>query len=139
MGHLRNTQRYFGHLKVGGWGGGPCDYRVNPVPIGLGFGTASGLCLGLRGPDLGLGLDNILKWNNIMRKKGLFFEKIQIYFWHRLFIFINYHKRYPLHISELFCTVMVIQYITVYCSLCTNVITSWFPAKVQFSKRFLKI
>ena len=31
-----------------------------PVPIGLGFGfwTTSGLDLGLRGPDLGLGLDN---------------------------------------------------------------------------------
>ena len=29
-----------------------------PVPIGLGFGTALGLGLTLRGPDLGLGLDN---------------------------------------------------------------------------------
>ena len=40
------------------WGGvgGPCDYCVTPVPIGLGFWTALGL--GLRGPDLGLGLDN---------------------------------------------------------------------------------
>ena len=33
---------------------GPCDYGVTPVPIGLGFGTALGLSLGLRGPDLGL-------------------------------------------------------------------------------------
>ena len=42
-------------------GGGPCDYCVTPVPIGLGFGfrTASVLGLGLKGPDLGLGLDNI--------------------------------------------------------------------------------
>ena len=38
------------------WGGGPCDYCVTLVPIGLGFGTSLGL--GLRGPDLGLGLDN---------------------------------------------------------------------------------
>ena len=37
-------------------GGGLCDFGVTPVPIGLGFGTALGL--GLRGPDLGLGLDN---------------------------------------------------------------------------------
>ena len=36
--------------------GGLCDFGVTPVPIGLGFGTALGL--GLRGPDLGLGLDN---------------------------------------------------------------------------------
>ena len=44
-----------------GWGGGgPCDYCVTPVPIGLRFGfwTALGLDLGLRGQDLGLGLDN---------------------------------------------------------------------------------
>ena len=44
------------------WGGvcGPCDYCVTPVPIGLGFGfrTALGLVFGLRGLDLGLGLDN---------------------------------------------------------------------------------
>ena len=39
-------------------GGALCDYCVTPVPIGLGFGTAFGL--GLRGPDLGLGLDNSL-------------------------------------------------------------------------------
>ena len=38
--------------------GGPCDFGVTPVPIGLGFWTALGLGLGLRGPDLGLGLDN---------------------------------------------------------------------------------
>ena len=37
--------------------GGPCDYCVTPVLIGLGFGTALGLGLGLRGPDLGLRLD----------------------------------------------------------------------------------
>ena len=45
---------------VGGWGGGLCDFGVTPVPIGLGFGfwTALGLGLGLRGPDLGLELDN---------------------------------------------------------------------------------
>ena len=47
----------------GGWVGGvggPCDYCVTPVPIGLGFlfGTALGLGLGLMGLDLGLGLDN---------------------------------------------------------------------------------
>ena len=40
------------------WGGGLCDFGVTPVPIGLGFWTALGLGLGLRGPDLGLGLDN---------------------------------------------------------------------------------
>ena len=39
--------------------GGLCDFGVTLVPIGLGFGTAFGLGLGLRGPDLGLGLDNI--------------------------------------------------------------------------------
>ena len=39
--------------------GGPCDYCVTPVPIGLGFWTALGM--GLRGPDLGIGLDNSLK------------------------------------------------------------------------------
>ena len=38
--------------------GGSCDSCVTPVPIGLGFGTALFLGLGLRGPDLGLGLDN---------------------------------------------------------------------------------
>ena len=40
--------------------GGLCDYGVTPVPIGIGFGfwTVLGLDLGLRGPDLGLGLDN---------------------------------------------------------------------------------
>ena len=40
--------------------GGLCDFGVTPVPIGLrfGFGTALCLGLGLRGPDLGLGLDN---------------------------------------------------------------------------------
>ena len=38
----------------------PCDYSVTPVPIGLRFGfwTALSLGLGLRGPDLGIGLDN---------------------------------------------------------------------------------
>ena len=44
------------------WGGvgGPFDYCVTPFSIGLGFefGTALGLDLGLRGPDLGLGLFN---------------------------------------------------------------------------------
>ena len=41
-------------------GGGLWDYSVTPVPIGLGFliWTVLGLGLGLRGPDLGLGLDN---------------------------------------------------------------------------------
>ena len=45
---------------VGGVGGGPFDFGVTPVPIGLGFGfrTALVLGLGLRGPDLGVGLDN---------------------------------------------------------------------------------
>ena len=55
-------------LKVVGWVvGGPCDYIVTPVPIGLGFlfGTALGLGLGLMGPDLGLGLDNIYLDQNI--------------------------------------------------------------------------
>ena len=37
-----------------------CDYCVTPVPIGLGFGFWTALGLGLRGPDLGLGLDNKL-------------------------------------------------------------------------------
>ena len=41
----------------GGGGGGPCDYCVTPVPIGLEFGFWTALGLGLRGPDLGLGLD----------------------------------------------------------------------------------
>ena len=38
----------------------PCDFGVTPDPIGLGFEfwTALGLDLGLRGPDLGLGLFN---------------------------------------------------------------------------------
>ena len=45
-----------------GWGGGLCDYGVTPVPIGLGFGFRTALGLGLRGPDLGLGLDNILRF-----------------------------------------------------------------------------
>ncbi len=45
----------------GGGVGGPCDYCVTPVvPIGLGFGFRTTLGLGLRGPDLGLGLDNLL-------------------------------------------------------------------------------
>ena len=48
--------KYIGWGGVVGWGGGSCDYGVTPVPIRLGFGTA--LVLGLRGPDLGLGLDN---------------------------------------------------------------------------------
>ena len=41
-------------------GGGPCDYCVTPVPIELRFGfwTALDFVAGLRGPDLGLGLDN---------------------------------------------------------------------------------
>ena len=40
--------------------GGPCDFGVTPFPIGpeFGFRTALGLGLGVRGPDLGLGLDN---------------------------------------------------------------------------------
>ena len=40
--------------------GGLCDFSVTPAPIGLGLGfrTALGLGLSLRGPDLGLGLDN---------------------------------------------------------------------------------
>ena len=46
---------------LGGVGhGGPCDYCVTPVPIGLEFWTALGLGVGLRGPDLGLGLDNFV-------------------------------------------------------------------------------
>ena len=47
--------------------GGPCDYCVTPVPFGLGFGTALFLGLGLRGPDLGLGLDN---FNSIFFRIG---------------------------------------------------------------------
>ena len=46
---------------VGGWWGVGVAYVIiesPPVPIGLGFGTALGLGLDLRGPDLGLGLDN---------------------------------------------------------------------------------
>ena len=43
---------------MGWWGGGgPCDFSVTPVPIGLGFLT--GLGLGLGQLDLGLGLDNL--------------------------------------------------------------------------------
>ena len=40
-----------------------------PVPIGLGFEfwTALGLSLGLRGLDLGLGLDNSQYYINIIR------------------------------------------------------------------------
>ena len=45
--------------SAGGYIGGPCDYCVTPVPIGLRFGFALGLGLDLRGPDLGLELDNI--------------------------------------------------------------------------------
>ena len=43
--------------------GGLCDFGVTPVPIGLGFGfwTALGLELGIRGPDLGLGLDKMAR------------------------------------------------------------------------------
>ena len=44
--------------------GGPWDYCVTPVPIGLGlglgFGFGTDLGFGLRGPDLGLGLDNYI-------------------------------------------------------------------------------
>ena len=51
------------HQLISAW---DSDYRTlslviiesPPVPIGLGFGTALGLGLTLRGPDLGLGLDN---------------------------------------------------------------------------------
>ena len=44
-----------------------------PVPIGLGFRfwTAFGLGLGLRGPDLGLGLDNFS--GNTIKRSGVFF------------------------------------------------------------------
>ena len=45
--------------------GGPCDFGVTPVPTGLGFLTGLGLGLGLRGPDLGLGLDKNLKKRKI--------------------------------------------------------------------------
>ncbi len=38
--------------------GGLCDFGVTPVPIGLRFEFGTALGLGLRGPDLGLGLDN---------------------------------------------------------------------------------
>ena len=60
---------------MGWWGGGLCDFGVTPVPIGLGFGfgTALGLGLGLRGPDLGLGLDNMLK--ELQRTFGNFMTK----------------------------------------------------------------
>ena len=49
-----------GCVRLDGWGVGPCHYCVTPVPIGLGFRfwTGLGLVLGLRGLDLGLGLDN---------------------------------------------------------------------------------
>ena len=41
------------------YGGGPCDHCDTPVPFGLGFEFGSALGLGiLRGPDLGLGLEN---------------------------------------------------------------------------------
>ena len=38
-----------------------------PIGLGFGFGTALGSGLGLRGPDLGPGLDNIFtKWSSFM-------------------------------------------------------------------------
>ena len=57
-----------------GVGGGPCDFGVTPVPIGLGFGfwTALDLGLGLRGPDLGLGLDN---WGGTLIFREVFKKK----------------------------------------------------------------
>ena len=36
---------------------GLCDYGVTPVPTGLVFGFGTALGLGLRGLDLGVGLD----------------------------------------------------------------------------------
>ena len=63
--HAVHTQRFLGQssepLKSCGVGG-LCDFGVTPVPIGLGFGFRTALGLGLRGPDLGLGLDNILRF-----------------------------------------------------------------------------
>ena len=46
----------------GGWGGGLLDFSVTPDPIGLGFEflTGLGLDLGLKGLDLGLGLEKNL-------------------------------------------------------------------------------
>ena len=46
------------------YGGGPCDHCDTPVPFGLGFEFGSALGLGIRGPDLGLGLEN---WPNFFR------------------------------------------------------------------------
>ena len=56
------------HSRIYAWysriyGGGPCDFGVTLVPIGLGFGfeTALGFGLDLGGLDLGLGLDSSTK------------------------------------------------------------------------------
>ena len=71
-----------------GWGGGQCDFGVTPVPIGLGFWTALGLGLGVRGPDLGLGLDKKILPSSGIRNcstiplKSLFqahFEPLEIF------------------------------------------------------------
>ena len=47
------------NIKPKEWGGGPCDFSVILVPIGLGFLTALdlGLCRGTL--DLGHGLHNM--------------------------------------------------------------------------------
>ena len=51
--YLRNI--FLGKPSIKKLIGGPYEFSVTPVPIGLGFG----MTLGLKGLDLGLGLVNI--------------------------------------------------------------------------------
>ena len=51
MGHLPNTHRYLGHTSE----------PLTPAPVALGLG------LGLRGPDLGLGLDNYFEPSDLSK------------------------------------------------------------------------
>ena len=52
-------------------GGGPCDFSVTPVPIGLGFrfGTALGFGLGIQGTGLGT-----RAWRYLMSLQAHFFQ-----------------------------------------------------------------
>ena len=65
-------------VKSCGWVGGvggPCDYCVTPVPIGLGFLflTGLGLVLGLGRLDLGLELD-YKKVNHVVHALQVFLK-----------------------------------------------------------------